>query len=169
MNIIFAFTVFHFSSVLSSKSELSEKIQLNGQNLIVVVNTFIIVPKMNHISLHSVGTNHKRFGWKRKKMKIYFVECPCKAYRVSPGQTLVKVPSFPSVNVWRSIKITVVSYKRLLTVICRASSFAKCLALDKAVFTECLTVSRVLLSIKKRSLTRVGLNECSVKTYLPNV
>jgi hypothetical protein len=45
MNIIFAFTFFHLSSDLQFKSELSEKIQLNEQNLIVIANTFIIVPK----------------------------------------------------------------------------------------------------------------------------
>jgi hypothetical protein len=24
---------------------------------------------MEHVGLHSVGTNHKKFGWKNKKMK----------------------------------------------------------------------------------------------------
>jgi hypothetical protein len=47
MDIIFAFTVLHFSSELQFKSELSEKIQLNEQNLIFIANTFIIVPKWN--------------------------------------------------------------------------------------------------------------------------
>jgi hypothetical protein len=47
MNIIFAFTVFHFLSDLQFKSQLFEKIQLNEQNLIVISNTFIIVPKWN--------------------------------------------------------------------------------------------------------------------------
>ena len=69
MNIIFAFTIFHFSSGLQFKSELSEEIQLNEQNIIVIANTFIIVPKMEHVSLHSVGTNHKKFGWEKKKIK----------------------------------------------------------------------------------------------------
>jgi hypothetical protein len=45
MDIIFAFMVFHFSSDLPFKSELSEEIQLNELNLIVIANTFIIVPK----------------------------------------------------------------------------------------------------------------------------
>jgi hypothetical protein len=44
MDIIFAFMVFHFSSDLQFKSELSEEIQLKEQNLIVIANTFIIVP-----------------------------------------------------------------------------------------------------------------------------
>jgi hypothetical protein len=45
MNIIFAFTIFHFSSDLQFESELFEEIQLNKQNLIVIANIFIIVPK----------------------------------------------------------------------------------------------------------------------------
>jgi hypothetical protein len=47
INIIFAFSVFHFSSDLRFKSELFEEIQLNKLNLIVVANTLIIVPKLN--------------------------------------------------------------------------------------------------------------------------
>jgi PleD family two-component response regulator len=78
MDIIFPFTIFDFSSDLQSKFELSEEIQLNEQNIIVIANTFIIVPKMEHVSLHSVGTNHKRFGSKKKKMEINFAECPNK-------------------------------------------------------------------------------------------
>jgi hypothetical protein len=46
MNTIFAFTVFHLSSNLF-KSELSEEIQLNELNLIVIVNIMIIVSKSN--------------------------------------------------------------------------------------------------------------------------
>jgi hypothetical protein len=45
MNIIFAFIVFHLSSDLQFKSELSKGIQLNEENLIVIANTFIIVTK----------------------------------------------------------------------------------------------------------------------------
>jgi hypothetical protein len=47
MNTIFSFTVFHFSSDLQFKSKLSEEIQLNEINLIVIANTLIIVPKLN--------------------------------------------------------------------------------------------------------------------------
>jgi hypothetical protein len=47
MNIIFAFTVFHFSSDLQFKSELSEEIQLNELNLTGIANILIIVPKLN--------------------------------------------------------------------------------------------------------------------------
>jgi hypothetical protein len=47
MNIICAFTIFHLSSDLQFKSELSEKIQLNKLNQIAIANTFIIVPKLH--------------------------------------------------------------------------------------------------------------------------
>jgi hypothetical protein len=30
---------------------------------------------MVHVSLYSVGTYHKKFGWENKKIKIYFAEC----------------------------------------------------------------------------------------------
>jgi hypothetical protein len=45
MNIIFAFTVFYFSSDLQFKSELSEEIQLNELNLTGIIDTLIIVQK----------------------------------------------------------------------------------------------------------------------------
>jgi hypothetical protein len=46
---------FYFSSDLQFKYELSEKIQLNKQNLIFIANTFIIVSKMEHVGLdHSI-------------------------------------------------------------------------------------------------------------------
>jgi hypothetical protein len=44
---VFAFIVFHFSSDLQFKSGLFKGIQLNRLNLIVIANTFIIVPKWN--------------------------------------------------------------------------------------------------------------------------
>jgi hypothetical protein len=47
MDTIFAFMVLHFLSDLQFKSELSEEIQLNEQNLIVIAKTFIIVQKWN--------------------------------------------------------------------------------------------------------------------------
>jgi hypothetical protein len=45
MHIIFAYKVFYVSSELQFKCEFSEEIQLNELNLIVIENTFIIVPK----------------------------------------------------------------------------------------------------------------------------
>jgi hypothetical protein len=47
MNIIFALTVFHFSSDLQFKFELTEQIQLNELNLTGIANTLIIMPKLN--------------------------------------------------------------------------------------------------------------------------
>jgi hypothetical protein len=31
---------------------------------------------MVHVSLNSVATYHKKFDWGKKKIKIYFAECP---------------------------------------------------------------------------------------------
>jgi hypothetical protein len=45
MHIIFACPIFHVSSDLQLKCEFSEDIQINKLNLIVIENTFIIVPK----------------------------------------------------------------------------------------------------------------------------
>jgi hypothetical protein len=45
MDIIFAYTIFQVSSDLQFKYDFSEEIQINELNLIVIENTFIIVPK----------------------------------------------------------------------------------------------------------------------------
>jgi hypothetical protein len=45
MHIIFASTIFQVFSDLQFKCEFSEKIQINELNLIVIENTFIIIPK----------------------------------------------------------------------------------------------------------------------------
>ena len=39
---------------------------------------------MEHVSLYSVETYHKKFGWKKEKNKIYFIECP----RLTLGKAL---------------------------------------------------------------------------------
>jgi hypothetical protein len=31
---------------------------------------------MVHVGLHSVEIYHKKFGWKKIKIKMYFAECP---------------------------------------------------------------------------------------------
>jgi hypothetical protein len=67
MDIIFACTVFQVSSDLQFKSEFSEEIQINELHLLAIENTVIIVPKMVHVGLHSVGTYHKKFGGQNKK------------------------------------------------------------------------------------------------------
>jgi hypothetical protein len=67
IDIIFVCTIFYVSSHLHFKSELSEKIQLNELNLIVIENTFIIM----------LCNNIPQKVWLGKeKIKIYFAECP---------------------------------------------------------------------------------------------
>jgi hypothetical protein len=34
---------------------------------------------MEHVGLHIIGTYHKKFGREKKKIKIYFAECPIMA------------------------------------------------------------------------------------------
>jgi hypothetical protein len=84
-----------------------------------------------------------------KEKKLYFAECP----RIPLGKacsgrgTLGKEASLPSAKARRLTKITAVSYRRLLTALCRAPPFAECLALGEVVFAECLSVLRVMLSV----------------------
>jgi membrane protein CcdC involved in cytochrome C biogenesis len=82
INIIFAFIVFYLSIDLQFKSELSEEIQLNELNIIVIANTLIIVPKLNMQVYILYKHTTKRLG-KKKKKQIYFVECQ--------GKTLDKI------------------------------------------------------------------------------
>jgi hypothetical protein len=107
---------------------------------------------MEHVSLHSVGTNHKKVWLGKEKKKNIL----CRVFKIlsikhslpSVGlATLDKVASLPSAKARCSAKVTTVSYRRLLTALCRASSFTEYLTLDKAVFVECLLVSSVLLSV----------------------
>jgi hypothetical protein len=42
-----------------------------------------------------------------------------------------------SVNVWRLVKLTYVSYRRLRTALCRVSFFVESLTLGKKVFAKC--------------------------------
>jgi hypothetical protein len=68
---------------------------------------------------------------------MYFVECPRimnVPKRTVPSvrrKTLGKEASLPSAKAWRSAKITVVNYGRLLTALCRAPPFAECSTLVK--------------------------------------
>jgi hypothetical protein len=86
MNIIFAFSILHFSSGLQFKSELSEEIQLNELNLKSIANNLITVSKLSILGLHTVGTHHKTFDGKN----IYFAD--------SQGKTLSKEVTLPSVS-----------------------------------------------------------------------
>jgi hypothetical protein len=61
--------------------------------------------------------------------------------------TLGKETSLSSAKARCPAKITALSYRRLLTALCRAPSFAEGLALGKGFFAECLSVLRVLSSV----------------------
>jgi hypothetical protein len=125
---------------------------------------------MEHLSLHSVVTSHKKV-WLEKGKKIKYTLPSVQGWHSAkyglPSvclETLGKVASPPSANARRSVKITTVSYRRLLTVLCRASLSVQCLPLGKAVFAECLPVSRVLLSVnmfvtESRNLPSVALSK----------
>jgi hypothetical protein len=107
--------------------------------------------KMIHVGLYSVGTYHKKFGWEKKKIKntLSSAQAWHSVKHVLPSvrrKTLGKETYLLSAKAWRSAKIMVVSYRRLLTALCRAPPFAECLALDKDFFVECIYVPRVLLS-----------------------
>jgi hypothetical protein len=107
---------------------------------------------MEHVSLHSVGTYHKNLDGKRKKIKYtlssahgwHSTKHDLSSIRF---EALGKVASLPSAKARCSAKITVVSYRLLLTALCQASLFAECLALGKTFFVECLPVPRVLVSV----------------------
>jgi hypothetical protein len=87
---------------------------------------------------------------------------------------LGNVASLTSAKARPSAKIMVVSYRQLLTTLCRAPPFAECLALGKVVFAECLPVLRVLLSVnvgitKSRTLPSAALGkdffaECPIES-----
>jgi hypothetical protein len=87
-------------------------------------------------------------------------------------KTLGKEVILLSAKVWRSAKLTVVSYRRLLTTLCRASCFAESLTLGKGGFAESLSMSSVSLSVNDvvaESLIspRVILDkECFAEWYL---
>jgi hypothetical protein len=71
-----------------------------------------------------------------------------KTFLPSAGQkALDKEASLLSARTRLSAKITTVSFRRRLTALCRALPFAECLALGKNFFVECISVSRVLLSV----------------------
>jgi hypothetical protein len=71
MEIIFAFTVFHFSSGLQFKNESSEEIKLNKLNQIAIANTLIIVLKLNMYVYVVLEKTTKNLVKKRKKCKYY--------------------------------------------------------------------------------------------------
>jgi hypothetical protein len=121
---------------------------------------------MEHVSLHSVGTYHKNFGWKKKKYLLSIQGWHSTNHGLLSArlETLGKVASLPSAKARQSAKITSASYRRLLTALYRASLFAECLAFGQVVCAECLPVPRVLLLVKvvvtkSRTLSRAALSK----------
>jgi hypothetical protein len=83
---------------------------------------------------------------------------------------LGKEAALPSAAAQHSGKITAVSCRRLLTVLCRESLFAKWLALGKAHFAECFSVSRVQLSVSVVvTESKILSRTTSVKKALPSI
>jgi hypothetical protein len=95
---------------------------------------------MEHLSLHSVETYHKKFGWEKKiKYTLSSVQGWHSAKHALLSvrrQTLGKEASLSSAKAQRSAKITVVSCRRPLTALYRVSPFAECLSLGKDFFAE---------------------------------
>jgi hypothetical protein len=109
----------------------------------------------------------------KEKIKIYFIECHPR-HSAKYGLTsleleaLGKVAALSSAKSRLSAKIMIVSYRQLLTALCRASAFTECLALGKEVFAECLRVPRVVLSVnvvvnESRTLTSAALGKDRLK------
>jgi glutathione peroxidase-family protein len=66
MNIIFTFTVFHFSCDLQFKSELSEENSIKRAKSNSYNKYFDNCSKIKHVGLYNVGTHYKKFGEKIK-------------------------------------------------------------------------------------------------------
>jgi hypothetical protein len=119
------------------------------------------------------------------KIKIYTLSSVQEwhsAKRIVPSvrrKTLDKEASLPSAKAWCSAKITVVSYRRLLTALCRALPFTECSTLGKDFFAECISMPRVLLSVneiatKSRTLPSAALGkdffvECPIESTRQNI
>jgi hypothetical protein len=71
MDTIFAFTVLHFSSDLQFNSELPQENTIKRTKSNGYSKHFYNCAKMEHVSLHSVGTYHKKFGWEKKNKIKY--------------------------------------------------------------------------------------------------
>ena len=56
--------------------------------------------------------------------------------------TLGKEAILSSVNAWRLAKLTTVSYRRLLTALCRGSHFAETLTLGKSFYAESFALGK---------------------------
>jgi hypothetical protein len=91
---------------------------------------------MVHIGLHSVATYHKKFGKEKKKIKIYFVECPIMA---------LDKAFFAECQTWDT-------RQRFFKILNHSLPTVYQRALGKDVFAECLSVG----TRQKKSLSSVG-------------
>jgi hypothetical protein len=107
---------------------------------------------MVHVGLHSVGTYHKKFGWENKKNTLPSVR----------RRTLGKEACLPSAKTRHSAKITAISFRRLLTALCRALSFAECLALGKDFCAESPALG------KRGRYREQYFAECGARQRLPS-
>jgi hypothetical protein len=70
MSIIFAFTIFHFSSDLQFKFEIIWRNSFKRTKSYSYSKHFYNYAKIEHIGLHTIRTHHKKFGEKKKKTNI---------------------------------------------------------------------------------------------------
>jgi hypothetical protein len=102
--------------------------------------------------------------------------------RVSNRKALGKEDSLSSARTRLSAKITAVSFRRPLTVLCREPLFAECRALGKEIFAECTADSPTLgkrrryreqdfaeYGTRQRLLCRVSDKKHSTKARIPIV
>jgi hypothetical protein len=90
---------------------------------------------------------------------MYFVECHFwhsvqQVVSSVRRQTLGKAASLTSVEARRSTKITVVSFRRPLTALCRGPLFAECISVPRALLSvnAVVTESRTLPSVRQKAL-----------------
>jgi hypothetical protein len=114
---------------------------------------------MIHVSLHSVGIYHKKFGWQNKKTKIYFTECPTGA--------LGKKDSLPSTRTRLSAKITAVSFRRRLTTLCRAPQFAECVSTRQRCLCRVYSCAKSPALGKRGRYREQDFAECGTRQILP--
>lgn len=90
------------------------------------------------------------------------------------GTWLPETAAMSSAKIWLSIKVTIVSYRRLLATLCRASRFVECFSLSKRVryrecyFTECGTRQTIFYRMPdKNHFEHSGKSQIPVLTPMP--
>jgi hypothetical protein len=107
---------------------------------------------MIYVGLHSVGTCHKKFGWKKKKIQNII----CRVSKNGTRQSvLCRVPTLDARQ-----KLTTVSYRRLLTALCRTPPSPSVWDSAKISLLS-LILCREFCSRQTRSLPRARL--CRVR------